>query len=193
MKAISLHQPWASLVATGVKTIETRSWSTKYRGPLAIHAAKRQPDQALALGPRTADGHPDPQVGWVVGWDYRPPSHPVLYRRPLPIPLTEADRDRGLPLPLGAVVATCELVDVLPIRTPGPHPDRCVELFDSGGLYILTPSAVPGNDGIVSPITEQRPYGDYTPGRYAWLLDNIQPLPEPIPFKGRQGFFEVPL
>ena len=40
MKAISLWQPWASLVATGAKQWETRSWATSYRGPLAIHAAK---------------------------------------------------------------------------------------------------------------------------------------------------------
>ncbi len=40
MKAITLCQPWAGLVAAGVKTIETRTWSTDYRGPLAIHAAK---------------------------------------------------------------------------------------------------------------------------------------------------------
>ena len=40
MKAISLWQPWASLVATGAKTYETRSWPTKYRGPLVICAAK---------------------------------------------------------------------------------------------------------------------------------------------------------
>lgn len=40
MKAITLTQPWASLVAAGSKRIETRSWSSAYRGPLAIHAAK---------------------------------------------------------------------------------------------------------------------------------------------------------
>lgn len=38
MKAITLWQPWASLVAIGAKKIETRGWPTKYRGPLAIHA-----------------------------------------------------------------------------------------------------------------------------------------------------------
>lgn len=42
MKAITLHQPWASLVAVGAKKIETRSWPTKYRGPLAIHSGKAQ-------------------------------------------------------------------------------------------------------------------------------------------------------
>lgn len=42
MKAISLWQPWASLIVEGTKSIETRSWYTGYRGPLLIHAAKRK-------------------------------------------------------------------------------------------------------------------------------------------------------
>ncbi len=40
MKTLTLTQPWATLVAIGAKRIETRSWATNYRGPLAIHAAK---------------------------------------------------------------------------------------------------------------------------------------------------------
>lgn len=39
MKVLSLLQPWASLVVMGAKKIETRSWNTKYRGPLLIHAS----------------------------------------------------------------------------------------------------------------------------------------------------------
>lgn len=46
MKALTLTQPWASLVALGRKRIETRSWSTNYTGPLAIHAAKGFPGWA---------------------------------------------------------------------------------------------------------------------------------------------------
>jgi activating signal cointegrator 1 len=46
MKAITLTQPWATLVAIGAKRIETRSWPTNYRGPLAIHAAKGFPKWA---------------------------------------------------------------------------------------------------------------------------------------------------
>lgn len=38
--ALTLRQPWASLVALEAKRIETRSWRTSYRGWLAIHAAK---------------------------------------------------------------------------------------------------------------------------------------------------------
>ena len=38
MKAITIYQPWASLIACGAKRFETRSWATSYRGPIAIHA-----------------------------------------------------------------------------------------------------------------------------------------------------------
>lgn len=40
MRALSLIEPWASLVARGLKRFETRSWGTAYRGPIAIHASK---------------------------------------------------------------------------------------------------------------------------------------------------------
>lgn len=38
MKAITILQPFASLIAIGKKRLETRSWETKYRGPIAIHS-----------------------------------------------------------------------------------------------------------------------------------------------------------
>ena len=48
-KALSLWEPWASLVRTGAKTYETRSWATSYRGPLLICAAKtREMDYMVA-------------------------------------------------------------------------------------------------------------------------------------------------
>src|SRR5262245_49475064 len=42
-RALSLKQPWAALLAAGVKTIEVRRWRSAHRGPLLIHAA-RVPD-----------------------------------------------------------------------------------------------------------------------------------------------------
>lgn len=42
MKALSLHQPYASAITLGLKRYETRSWFTKYRGPLVIHAALKE-------------------------------------------------------------------------------------------------------------------------------------------------------
>ena len=38
MKVLTLKQPWATLVAEGIKKYEFRSWKTKYRGKLLIHA-----------------------------------------------------------------------------------------------------------------------------------------------------------
>jgi hypothetical protein len=37
MKAISLNPPYGTLIAAGLKRVETRSWHTSYRGPPAIH------------------------------------------------------------------------------------------------------------------------------------------------------------
>lgn len=40
-RAISIMQPWAWLIVNGHKDIENRDWTTKYRGPVAIHAGKK--------------------------------------------------------------------------------------------------------------------------------------------------------
>lgn len=40
MKALSIKQPWANMIASGEKTIETRTWCTKFRGPLLIVSSK---------------------------------------------------------------------------------------------------------------------------------------------------------
>lgn len=40
MKALSIRQPWAWLIIHGGKDIENRSWLTKFRGPLLVHASK---------------------------------------------------------------------------------------------------------------------------------------------------------
>lgn len=47
MKALSLWEPWASLMRTGAKTIETRSWWTHHRGDLLICAARRRDRASL--------------------------------------------------------------------------------------------------------------------------------------------------
>ena len=52
MKALSLKQPWAELVASGRKTVETRRWTTKYRGPLLIVASKNVDSRGLARFPK---------------------------------------------------------------------------------------------------------------------------------------------
>jgi activating signal cointegrator 1 len=49
MKALSLYQPFATLVVLGKKRCETRGWHTEYRGPLLIHASRTFPEAAREL------------------------------------------------------------------------------------------------------------------------------------------------
>lgn len=88
MRALTLWQPWATLVALGAKRVETRSWAPRFRPPfrLAIHAARQVPTPGLAL-------MADPRVREVLG------------RAGI---LTAAD------LPAGKVVAVCYVAAVRP-------------------------------------------------------------------------------
>lgn len=47
MKVLTLKQPWATLVAMGLKKYEFRSWKTNYRGELFIHAGKGVDKEAM--------------------------------------------------------------------------------------------------------------------------------------------------
>jgi len=38
----------------------------------------------------------------------------------------------------------------------------------------------------------ERAYGDFTPGRWAWRLDDVRRLRSPLPFRGAQGLYDVP-
>ena len=47
MKAITIKQPWATLIAEGYKEYEFRTWKTKYRGDILIHAGKTIDKKAI--------------------------------------------------------------------------------------------------------------------------------------------------
>jgi hypothetical protein len=70
-------------------------------------------------------------------------------------------------LPLGAVVATAVL-------------DRCSEITERGARE------------LAARLPDEYAFGLYEPGRYAWVLRDLIALPEPVPFRGSQGFFDVP-
>lgn len=91
MKAISLWQPWASAIAVGAKTVETRSWATPHRGPIAIHAAKR-----------------------INKSEMRDFSVNLNWRSALAV---EPCLDLARHLPFGALVAVAELVDCIPTES----------------------------------------------------------------------------
>ena len=97
MLCLTIRQPWAAAVLAGLKAVENRSWSTRHRGPLLIHAARRgrgdPTDDGLAYGAllgvvelldcvacRHTGGDPG-EVGyaWVL-------TSPRAFRRPVPHP-----------------------------------------------------------------------------------------------------------
>lgn len=179
LKALSLWQPWASLVAEGVKTIETRHWSTRYRGPLAIHATKQpvMPGERVGDYKAVQDADCPPGVGsFLVRWTEHEPLDPT---------------EKWHWMPLGAVVATCTLVDVVPTEKL-----YWTDLWSRwawqgpGGSPVYPPQVDPRVHElpVVVPV-KQRPFGDYTPGRFAWLLADIKRVDPPEPAKGRQGLW----
>jgi hypothetical protein len=50
IKALSVKQPWANLIASGSKTIETRTWPTDYRGDLLIVSSKKPQIEPAGCG-----------------------------------------------------------------------------------------------------------------------------------------------
>lgn len=142
MKALTLTQPWATLVAIGAKRIETRSWRTSYRGSLAIHAAKGFPHWAR----ETCD---EPEFAKELGSIY---------------------------LPLGFVIAECRLISCIPTRELKTN--RVIEVDYLAGC----------GDFYMSDL--ERTFGNYEPGRWAWLLADVKPLPWPVPAKGALGLWD---
>lgn len=130
MRALSLWQPWASLIALGAKRIETRGWQTSYRGPMAIHAAQRV-ERAVCFD--------DPFLECLsVGGFARPEE-----------------------LPQGMFVAIAELVEIVP------------------------------TEAIRESLSDREwHFGNYEAGRFAWKLEQVQPL-HAWPGRGRQGLWKL--
>lgn len=204
MKALSLWQPWATLIQVGVKWIETRSWRTAYRGPLAIHAGCSR----SAIGDLVGDFRFEWWYSDVVHDPFRcycddgvgPPCDRTATRYPC---LTRDERFVA-DAPLGAIVATCTLVDVAPIGGPMGFRTGTVEGdqgdFPGQAVVVRHPSLGPLAESLILDtaetatvdITDQLPYGDFAPGRWAWLLADIEPVDPPVQRKGYQGLWNLP-
>lgn len=136
MKVLACDQPWASLIALGVKTVETRPRphpSTLYGAKIAIHANKKTD---------------------FLDFVERPEFAAAFSRFP------------ELPLPLGHIIGT-------------------VEVVRSIGICEETVAALQRNK------PDEIPFGDYTFGRFAWVLKNPILLKEPIPFRAHQGWPDI--
>lgn len=152
MKTLTILQPWASLIQIGAKRIETRSWTSTYRGPLAIHAGKG----GATDGPNLVWAEPFKSVLNAAGYKF--------FRE----------------MPRGALIATCQLVSVIPVY----------KITDRGFHQWTGPD---GRDYRFDLTDQERAFGDYTFGRYAWLLADVQELPSPVPARGALGLWECEL
>ena len=133
MKALTIWQPWATLLAEKHKKIETRSWATSIRGAVAIHAGKKSIKEVKRL--------------------IHPQSLDIICNRLYPFALER--------LPVGCVLAAGKLVDC--------------KLINEEFIETLNP--------------DELPLGDFTPGRYAWIFEEVKHFRSPIPAKGGQGFW----
>ncbi len=153
MRAVTLHQPWASLIALGHKTTEKRGWpapKTPVGTRITIHVAKRRPRRSE--------------------WNDQ-----------------VAETVPGMELPLGAVVATARV-------------DGCVRAL-SAGFTKLSEPIHPGKVWAVDRSGQERrdayqmksdPYGDYSEGRWIWLLSRVRPVEPPIEARGNRGVWTLP-
>ena len=135
IKAITLHQPWASLVGK-YKHYETRGKATNYRGKIAIHAAIRQ---------ETTDYQVNELADLLVGQE---------------IPFGSV-----IAMPTANVIAIADLSD-------------CIKMTEE----------------FISQQTEtELRCGLWKVGRYAWKLENVEVLDEPIPARGMPGLWDIEL
>lgn len=140
MKALTVIQPWGTLLVTGKKRLETRTWKTNYRGAILIHAGMARYNYILDV----CKGQEERQI----------------YFRNAGI----GSDDDLRKLPFGAILGKAELVN-------------CVRIDET----------------LAELIREQHPdeyvFGDFTPGRYAWVMENSVVFDSPIPACGKQGLW----
>lgn len=141
------------------KWIETRSWRTDYRGILLIH-------QGSNLAP----------VGGDIG------LMQICRTEPFRSTLINAGYLGTPALPRGAILGSVELVDC--VQT---WPDwATVEPWFTGARKGVAQHyfEIPPPKG-----SNERAFGDYTPGRWAWLCDEPRELAEPIAVRGMPGLW----
>ena len=156
MYAITLWQPYAQLIADGVKQYETRSWKPPWHllgKRIAIHAAKRKiTTDPYPFGlPSDVFHEMDKRYGWM-WWNI---------------------------LPYGAIVATAELVGFFHVE------DYADEAQDKVIGTWTNPYVIGQRETL-----DTDPFGDYSPGRYAWWLQSVTKLDEPVPAQGKQGLWK---
>lgn len=136
MKALTLYPVWAMLIALEKKRLETRSWQTSFRGPLAITSSARiTEDDRFCFG-----------------------------EEPYAAVLAEAGFHKVEDLPTGMVVCTALLTDIFAtadVRDTISYEERC--------------------------------FGGYDDGRFAWKLEGVERINPPLPCKGNRLLWNIDL
>lgn len=177
MKAISLWQPWASLIACGAKPYETRHWAPPREligQTIAIHAAKKIDKGAAAFSTDLMFGQHKPG-----GFELADKLEASMKGTP--------DDLMGIfgstAMPIGCVVCTARLDAAFLLGEPAEG----TAVPAARVVRRLTSRAMPDCFTV-----RYDDFGDYAPGRWAWLLRDVKPLNPPCPAVGRQGFFDLP-
>lgn len=185
MKALILHQPYATLVALGVKQWETRNGPPN--GSMRPAGVRGMPGLGIEPGERIAicAGAKAPAKEAIGDWNItndRAPSCLAMWRNGCP---TETW------LPLGRVVCTAVVAEALPMG--GPYaPIRGARIETDGKRLQLVTVGHAGFLGRAD-ISDQLPYGDWQPGRWAWRLTDVVQVDGPVEVVrgNRQGVFEA--
>lgn len=149
MKCLSLWQPWAHLLVTGQKRVETRGWRMHFRGPLLIHAALTWNDSLANLCDT------EPFAGALRQDDNPKATKMRLLRR-------------------GVILGEVEVLACYPTEQV-----RVTGHYTTADPWLGIPQV-------------EAQFGDYRPGRFAFLCGSPVVFREPLPYRGRQGLFEVP-
>lgn len=157
MKAITIYQPYASLIAEGHKIYEPRAFYTKYRGPIAIHSARVI----------------DPDVFKFMLC----PISTVLELERCGVNAYNVDN-----LSRSTIIAMAELVDIWEVEKStigGEIVLRKLKNTDNLHHCQYRPTAT-----TITLDRKEAALGDWHKGTYAWEFRNVKALELPIPAKG---------
>lgn len=208
MKALWVRQPYASLIAVGVKQWETRGGPPN--GSMRPAGVRGMPGLPIEAGERIAIVA---SKRWAKGWCRwydlytGQDDDAVGVLDAVGAELTEAiDADgwykltpRWAGIPLGQVVCTVVVAEALPMYQCPPYGGDDPDLPQEGAVFL---GGLNGGPWVVEPggygpypIHDQLPYGDWTPGRWAWRLEDVEPVERgqrPVITRGTpQGVCEI--
>ena len=165
IKVLSILQPWASLSVLGHKKIETRSWNTKYRGELYIHASKKWTQQLYDTIIDIGAGKYLAESGFV---------------------FTHINKGvMSTNIPLGAIIGKVDLIetfnlDIVQLDTIINHSEELYGLENVKDIKTF-------HDAV----KKEEAFGDYSENRFGWLLANPVMFDKEIPAKGQLGIWNT--